>query len=73
MSTLMSGVRARRRAASASVREVCVLGISRKEPRWAPGDQVTVSGRTYRVEATQGRSGDDEAPCYAYLTAEGEG
>jgi hypothetical protein len=74
MSTLLSGVRARRRAASASIREVCLLGLSRKEPRWAPGGQVTVLGRSYRVEATQGRAGDDdEAPCYVYLTAEGEG
>jgi hypothetical protein len=46
-----------------SVREVCLLGVSRG---WSEGDRVTLSGRSYRVEARQPRA-EDAAAGYLHL------
>ena len=74
MSILAGEVRSARRAARPSVREVCLLGISRPGPGWGTGTRVTLSGRVYRVE-TAGSSSrqEDEAVCYVHLGAEVEG
>ena len=71
MSILAGGVRLARRAARPSVREVCLLGVSRPGPGWETGERVTLSGRVYRVEATGTRSGEqgDEPACYVHLGA----
>jgi len=60
----------RRRRASASLREVCLIGLARGVPAeplpaaWKPGDRLRWSGRDYAVEATQTPG---ETPGYAYL------
>jgi hypothetical protein len=74
MSILVGGVRPKRsrRAARPSVREVCLLGTPRAV--WKLGDELTWSGRTYRVTATHPRAGEpDGAPRYVHLSAAGEG
>ena len=76
MAILVDKVRAARRTAKAkpaspSIREVCLVGVSR--PSWGSGDRVTFSGRIYRVEAAQARSGrEDEAPHYLHLSGDDE-
>jgi hypothetical protein len=45
-----------------TVREVCLIGLDRRDPAgdWAAGREVTWLGRTYHVRATAG--GDAAAP-----------
>jgi hypothetical protein len=73
MSTVVEGVRTRRRATAPepSVREVCVLGLRRPAKGWTAGAQVVVSGRVYRVEATRACAGDDAAARYVHLAPGG--
>jgi hypothetical protein len=70
MTILLGCLRPRRRGARPSVREVRLLGGARPGPGWASGEQVTLSGRSYRVAATQARG--DDAPRYVHL-ADDEG
>jgi hypothetical protein len=61
-----------RRPATASIREVCLLGGMPTSV--APGDRVTRSGRAYRVEAAQApRAGDAGTPGYLHLSCPVEG
>ena len=56
---------------SRSVREVCLVGGARSDPRWGSGDRVTVSGRVYRVEpAPVAAHAGEDAPRYVHLSAE---
>ena len=74
MSIQVVGVRPKRsrRAARPSVREVCLLGTPRAV--WKLGDEVTWSGRAYRVTAAHPRAGEpDGAPRYVHLSDAGEG
>jgi hypothetical protein len=90
MTIMSSGVRSQawRRAAagSPSIREVCLVGISRGrlapspgaaamlEGVVAPGVRVTWSGRPYSVAATQVLTvGGNERCCYVHLSALVEG
>jgi hypothetical protein len=75
MAILVDAVRAERCVAkpTPSVREVCLVGISRPGSGWGRGDRVTFSGRAYRVKATRARSGrEDEAPRYVHLSGDEE-
>ncbi len=69
MTILLGGLRPRRRGARPSVREVRLLGGARPGPGWASGERVTLSGRSYRVAATQARVADG-APRYVHLADE---
>jgi hypothetical protein len=53
---------------SASIREVCLLGMSPRRD-WSEGDRVAWSGRSYRVEAIGPRAGEGTEPgaTYAHL------
>jgi hypothetical protein len=78
MSILAREIRsARRAAARPSVREVCLLGISRPGPEWEAGGRVTLSGRVYQVEATgtssSSRRGGEAVCHYVHLGAVVEG
>ena len=54
-----------------SVREVCLIGGDRGDPRWGSGDRVTVSGRAYRVESAPAPSrAEGDAPRYVFLAAD---
>lgn len=61
MSILVGGVRSRRRGSASvpSVREVCLVGMRRPVKGWTAGEQVRLSGRVYRIEATLDRAGQD--------------
>ncbi|MDR3635767.1 MAG: hypothetical protein P4L84_18340 [Isosphaeraceae bacterium] len=62
----------RRRGITPSVREICLLGAAGS--KWAPGDRVSRSGRTYRVEATQQPlAGEAGALGYMHLSSLAEG
>lgn len=61
-----------RRVARPSVREVRLLGGSRPGPGCEPGARLTLSGRSYRVAATQPHS-DDGSPGYVHLEVEEPG
>ncbi len=50
-----------------SVREVCLLGVSRPAEGWSEGDRLTWSGRVYRVEATGAREGGPESQGAGYV------
>ncbi len=72
MSTLVrkiGRIRGRRsaRRAGPSVREVCLLGPARPALPWAPGAEVEVSGRLYRVEAAGPAAADGGSPRYVHL------
>jgi hypothetical protein len=75
MAILVDAVRAERCIVrpSPSVREVCLVGVSRPGSGWGRGDRVLFSGRVYRVKATRARSGrEDEAPLYVHLSGDEE-
>ena len=73
MSTLVrkiGRIRGRRSArhAGPTVREVCLLGPARPALPWAPGAEVEVGGRFYRVAAAgPAAAGDDGSPRYVHL------
>lgn len=76
MTILASGVRTSRRGAASvpSVREVCLVGMRRPVKGWTAGAQVRLSGRVYRIEATELRSAlggepRGEPARYVHLTA----
>lgn len=78
MVILMRQSRAGRRVAAPSVREVCLLGVSRPDASWASGDRLAWGGRSYRVEATQSPPalegpGAEGGLHYVYLSASGAG
>jgi hypothetical protein len=57
-------------AVRATVREVCLIGVTARPESWAVGAPLTWSGRVYRVETTQ----DTPAgPGYAHLGPWGDG
>lgn len=62
-----------RAVARPSVREVCLLGISRSAPSWASGERLRWGGRSYRiVESAQRQTfsvADVENTRYVYLMA----
>ncbi|SIO38245.1 hypothetical protein SAMN05444166_4253 [Singulisphaera sp. GP187] len=77
MAILVDEVRTERCATRPSVREVCLVGVSRSNSNshsgWGKGDRVTFAGRAYRVEATRVRSGRvDEPVRYVHLRGVGE-
>lgn len=77
MSVLLRGSirpknRVKRRGKRPSIREVCLLGTTKAG--WASGQQVTWSGRAYRVEATQDEpAGAGDVLRYVHLSSPGEG
>lgn len=69
MAILLDEVRVHRRAGkpAPSLREVCLLGVSRE---WEQGDRAVFAGRSYRVAATSGRSlPEDDPRRYIHLIA----
>jgi hypothetical protein len=67
MAILVDEVRTERCAGTRpSVREVCLVGVSRPSPNagWGRGDWVTFAGRAYRVEATRARAGRADEPAH---------
>jgi len=59
---------------TSSVREVCLLGVSRPEAHWASGARLHWAGREYRVALTQDRPGESaDGPRYIHLKAEPSG
>ena len=72
MASSACGIRPKRSRARSrlrpSVREVCLIGVDRPSGTWEQGEQVTWSGRLYRVEATQAQAGAG----YVYLATEPE-
>lgn len=78
MSILLRGSRQKRRAPQPSLREVCLVGMARPTAAWASGDQVSWSGRAYRVEAIQprveeGQGNNQRASRYVHLSSLPEG
>jgi hypothetical protein len=60
------------RRAGPSVREVCLLGVSRPGSDWSAGDRLEWDGRLYQVTATQAdRAPGGPGTCYVYLTLPG--
>lgn len=63
-----------RRGARASVREVCLLGISRAAAGWESGERLRWGGRSYRVVESVQRQpsslADEERTRYLYLAAQ---
>lgn len=60
-----------------SIREVCLVGVAPSARNWGEnrdwsrGSHVTFSGRVYRVEAEQVRSGGSDAPRYLHVHLSG--
>ncbi|AGA24602.1 hypothetical protein [Singulisphaera acidiphila] len=70
MAILVDEVRTERCAIRPSVREVCLVGVSRSNSSsgWGSGDRVTLAGRAYRIEATRAWAGRmDESAHYVHL------
>ncbi|WP_406698188.1 hypothetical protein V5E97_04970 [Singulisphaera sp. Ch08] len=73
MAILVDEVRTKECATRPSVREVCLVGVSRPNSSWGRGDRVRLAGRAYRVEASRARSGrEDETARYVHLRDVGE-
>jgi hypothetical protein len=69
MSIVLEVPRTGQRAARPSIREVRLLGGPRSGPGCSTGARLTLSGRSYRVAATQ-TQGDDGSPRYLHLADE---